>query len=218
MLSLNNRNFVISMIINGEKVPAFSATTLSIPTTPQDNFDAIVASSREKYSRPRAVVEAEIKETIEQSEKYKKELSDSGRAAGEIGAMMNPQNRQNQGFNGQIQSSPSAKQGSTSVGRGMVEKKGFVYQPSPKADFKKLKMSPDTAEGKNDRPGLKDLGKLLEQTGQADKLEQGNTAPKLSANTSSQSAPSTASGAPAKPKNHKNRNKRRFYHKSKQAK
>ncbi|MBQ6127320.1 type IV secretion system DNA-binding domain-containing protein [Candidatus Saccharibacteria bacterium] len=161
LLSLNNRNFVISMIINGEKVPAFSATTLSIPTTPKDNFDAIIASSREKYSRPRAVVEAEIKETIEQSEKYKKELSDSGRAAGEIGAMMNPQN-----------------------GQGTIAKKGFVYQPSPKADFKKLKLSPDMAEGKTDRPGLKDLGKLLEQnqTNLPEKqLEQGN-APQKSHN------------------------------------
>ena len=169
LLSLNNRNFVISMIINGEKVPAFSATTLSIPTTPKDNFDAIIASSREKYSRPRAVVEAEIKETIEQSEKYKKELSDSGRAAGEIGAMMNPQNAQN-------------RQGYTPVNpeQGTISKKGFVYQPSPKADFKKLKLSPDAAEGKTDRPGLKDLGKLLEQSQTSNpekQLEQGKTAP-----------------------------------------
>ena len=36
-------------------------------------------------------------------------------------------------------------------------------------------MSPDTAEGKTDRPGLKDLSKLLEQTGQKPGLEQGNT-------------------------------------------
>ena len=82
---MSNRHFIISMIINGEKVPAFSATTLSIPEPPSDNFDAIVASSREKYSRPRAEVEEEIRETIEASEKYKKELSDSGRAAGEQG-------------------------------------------------------------------------------------------------------------------------------------
>ena len=42
IIQLNNRHFVISMIINGEKVPAFSATTLSIPDTPKDNLDAIV--------------------------------------------------------------------------------------------------------------------------------------------------------------------------------
>ncbi|MBQ3348705.1 type IV secretion system DNA-binding domain-containing protein [Candidatus Saccharibacteria bacterium] len=79
LLQLNNRHFIISMIINGEKVPAFSATTLSIPDTPADNFEAIIAWSRENYARPRAEVEAEIRETIEQSEKYKRELSDSGR-------------------------------------------------------------------------------------------------------------------------------------------
>ena len=79
LLQLNNRHFVISMIINGEKVPAFSATTLSIPDTPADNFDQIVAYSREFYARPRMEVEREIRETIEQSEKYKKELADSGR-------------------------------------------------------------------------------------------------------------------------------------------
>ncbi|MBR5389450.1 type IV secretion system DNA-binding domain-containing protein [Candidatus Saccharibacteria bacterium] len=85
LIQMNNRHFIISMIINGEKVPAFSATTLSIPEPPQDNLDAIIESSREKYSRPRADVEEEIRETIEASEKYKKELSDSGRAAGEQG-------------------------------------------------------------------------------------------------------------------------------------
>lgn len=79
ILQLNNRHFVISMIINGEKVPAFSATTLSIPETPSNNFEAIVAHSREYYARPRLEIEAEIRETIEQSEKYKRELADSGR-------------------------------------------------------------------------------------------------------------------------------------------
>ena len=79
IIQLNNRHFVISMIINGEKVPAFSATTLSLPETPMDNFDTIIAHSREYYARPRMEVEAEIRETIEQSEKYKRELADSGR-------------------------------------------------------------------------------------------------------------------------------------------
>ena len=157
LLQMNNRNFVISMIINGEKVPAFSATTLSIPATPKDNFDAIIASSREKYSRPRADIEAEIKETIEQSEKYKQELKDSGRAAGEAGII---------------------KQGSTSVdfnreqGSTPVIKKGFAYQPTAKSDFKKLKISPNTAEDKSGRPGLKDLGKIVKEREQKDREKQ----------------------------------------------
>ncbi len=146
LLQMNNRNFVISMIINGEKVPAFSATTLSIPQTPKDNFAAIISSSRERYSRPRAEVEAEIKETIEQAEKYKKELKDSGRAAGEAGNLQ-----------GSISvNSASKEQGTT------ISKKGFVYQPTAKDDFRKLKISPNTAEDKSGRPGLKDLGKMVE--------------------------------------------------------
>lgn len=79
LLQLNNRNFVISMIVNGEKVPAFSATTLSIPDTPKDNLSAIIEHSRENYARARTEVENEIRETIGQSTKYKRELSDSGR-------------------------------------------------------------------------------------------------------------------------------------------
>lgn len=159
LLQMNNRNFVISMIINGEKVPAFSATTLSIPTTPKDNFDAIIASSREKYSRPRAEVEAEIRETIEQSEKYKQELSNSGRAAGEAGVIK-------QAF------TPVR----TEVGQGTtVTKKGFSYQPTAKSDFKKLKISPNTAEDKTDRPGLKDLGKIVRERQVHE--QKGNTSP-----------------------------------------
>ena len=178
LLQMNNRNFVISMIINGEKVPAFSATTLSIPQTPKDNFAAIIDSSRRLYSRPRTEVEAEIKETIEQSEKYKKELSDSGRQAGGAGNQsINSQGGSHLSSKGStpVNSLPN-KQGSTSINEGQgnaISKKGFVYQATPKNDFKKLKLSPDTAEGKEGRPGLKDLGKLVAEKQSAEK-NQGN--------------------------------------------
>ena len=175
LLQMNNRNFVISMIINGEKVPAFSATTLSIPQTPKDNFAAIIASSRQLYSRPRAEVEAEIKETIEQSEKYKKELSDSGRAAGEAGN----QGAKTAGVQGSTPvNSLSKKQGSTPEQGNTVSKKGFVYQATPKNDFKKLKLSPNTAEDKNDRPGLKDLSKLVAEKEQEFKKQGNNNSKK----------------------------------------
>ncbi len=143
LLQMNNRNFVISMIINGEKVPAFSATTLNIPKTPQDNFDLIVQSSREKYSRPRSVVEAEIRETIEQSEKYKKELSDSGRQANE-----------QQGTNW------GSDYGKGHINRNYAEgpKPTFIETP---ADVKKAKISPNAASGKQSA-GLKDLKKILD--------------------------------------------------------
>ena len=86
LLNLNNRHFVISMIINGEKTPAFSATTLSIPKPPNDLMPRIVKYSRMTYARTREEVENEIRANIEAAEKWKKNLSDSGREAGERGS------------------------------------------------------------------------------------------------------------------------------------
>lgn len=136
IIQLNNRHFVISMIINGEKVPAFSATTLSIPESPKDNLEAIIAHSREYFARPRLEVEAEIRETIEQSEKYKKELADSGR---QESPKLVINTRDIPSDNGMRVSHTSTEQ---------------------KPNLKKL--SPNTAEGKV-RNGLKDLSRILEE-------------------------------------------------------
>ena len=143
ILQLNNRNFVISMIINGEKVPAFSATTLSIPDSPADNFDAIIAHSREYYGRPRLEVEAEIRDAIEQSEKYKRELADSGR-----------------------QSEPALVINSTKITTSRTEQKpNFRVAPTPQGDLIRSKMSPNEVAGK-ERLGLKDLARLAGEMGE----------------------------------------------------
>lgn len=143
IIQLNNRNFVISMIINGEKVPAFSATTLSIPETPKDNFDAIIAHSRENYARPRLEVEQEIRETIEQSEKYKRELSDSGRQDG------------TQLVYGADGATPRA----VPLSNHHTEQKPNTKHPNPQTELRRSGLSPNAVEGK-ERLGLKDLAKL----------------------------------------------------------
>ena len=156
LLQLNNRNFVISMIINGEKVPAFSATTLSIPSTPKDNFDAIVAHSREYYARPRLEVEEEIREAIEQSEKYKRELADSGRQEGNAPKLVID-----------TSSAPVFRPVPSDNKRGTLHKTEHKpnYQPTPQEDLRRSGLSPNAAEGK-ERLGLKDLAKLAaEQSG-----------------------------------------------------
>jgi hypothetical protein len=163
IIQLNNRNFVISMIIRGEKVPAFSATTLSIPDTPKDNFDAIVAYSREYYARPRLEVEAEIRETIEQSEKYKKELSDSGRQE-EPRLIINSKDQPT--FHPVRQSSGNSRSSS----RQSEHKPNIKYAPSPQADFRKQNLSPNTAEGK-EHLGLKDLAKMIAENQEKEKIE-----------------------------------------------
>ncbi|MBQ9180583.1 type IV secretion system DNA-binding domain-containing protein [Candidatus Saccharibacteria bacterium] len=161
LLQLNNRNFIISMIINGEKVPAFSATTLSIPDSPQDNFDAIVKWSRDHYARPRAEVEAEIRETIEQSEKYKQELSDSGRQelAGNGGVGMNRGANMDGGISMDARGRNSMNGGvPMNAGASMNGQVGMNF--TSQADVVRAKISPNAAEGK-ERLGLKDLAALV---------------------------------------------------------
>ena len=134
LLNLNNRHFVVSMIINGEKTPAFSATTLSIPKPPNDLMPRIVKYSRMTYARSRDEVEAEIRANIEAAEKWKKDLSDSGREAGSRG------------------SEPKAP----------AEKPTYKFAPTPQQDFRKQKISPNQAQGEEQTGnGLKDLSKLL---------------------------------------------------------
>ena len=138
LLNLNNRHFVISMIINGEKANAFSATTLSIPKPPNDLTPRIIEYSRNTYAKSKEEVEALIAANIAAADKFKKDLSDSGRAAGERGSA--------------AQNAPAAK-----------EKPVFAFQPTPQQEFRKQKISPNAAQGEEENAGngLKNLGKLF---------------------------------------------------------
>lgn len=64
LLQMHNRNFVINMVINGEKAPAFSATTLTLPPEQIDNSALIIENTRRLYSRNRSEIEQEISEAI----------------------------------------------------------------------------------------------------------------------------------------------------------
>lgn len=67
LLQMHNRHFIINMVIKGEKTPAFSATTLALPTAQTDYTTNIIEHSRYNYSRRREEVEAEIEEVIASS-------------------------------------------------------------------------------------------------------------------------------------------------------
>lgn len=64
LLQMHNRNFIINMVINGEKAPAFSAKTLNLPPTQDDNTGRIIQWTREHYSRSREDIEKDISERI----------------------------------------------------------------------------------------------------------------------------------------------------------
>ena len=68
LLQMNNRHFVMNMVINGEKAPAFSATTLTLPPEQIDNTGRIIENTRRIYSRSRADVEQEINGMIQASQ------------------------------------------------------------------------------------------------------------------------------------------------------
>ncbi len=62
LIQQHSRFFVISMMIDGEKAPAFSAKTLNLPSPPDDNSAQIIAQTRERYSREKHEVEAIVRE------------------------------------------------------------------------------------------------------------------------------------------------------------
>lgn len=72
LLQMANRNFIINMVINGEKAPAFSARTLQLPPPQIDNSAAIIENSRKRYSKSREEVVAAIASVIQPPEELQK--------------------------------------------------------------------------------------------------------------------------------------------------
>ncbi|RYF28953.1 MAG: DUF87 domain-containing protein [Chloroflexi bacterium] len=72
LLQMHNRNFVINMVIGGEKTPAFSARTLQLPPPQIDNSQHIIDNTRMNYSRSREDVEREISDAIQPPENLQK--------------------------------------------------------------------------------------------------------------------------------------------------
>ena len=62
LIHMHNRHFVVSMTIDGEKVPAFSAISLSLPGQNEDFSQAIIENSRAKYAIGRHHVESYVGE------------------------------------------------------------------------------------------------------------------------------------------------------------
>ncbi len=60
LINLNNMHFVISMSIDGEKMPPFTATSLMRPNSPSDQSAHIIELSRQRFSTARETVETKI--------------------------------------------------------------------------------------------------------------------------------------------------------------
>lgn len=62
LIQQHSRFFVTTMMINGEKAPAFSAKTLNLPQPPEDVTKQIIELSRQRYSGRRQEVEEAVRE------------------------------------------------------------------------------------------------------------------------------------------------------------
>ncbi len=62
LIQLANRNFITTMTIKGEKATPFSGRTLDTPNEMTNNLPQIIEHSRKMYTKPKAIVEAEIKQ------------------------------------------------------------------------------------------------------------------------------------------------------------
>ncbi|HET8709711.1 MAG TPA: DUF87 domain-containing protein [Candidatus Saccharimonadales bacterium] len=62
LVHMHNRHFVISMTIEGEKVPAFSAVSLNLPPQQADNTAEIIERCRRQYAVRREIVERYVDE------------------------------------------------------------------------------------------------------------------------------------------------------------
>jgi len=61
LTKLHNQNIFISMIIDGEKAPPFSASTLRMPDPENDLTPQIIALTRQRYASTRVEVDADIR-------------------------------------------------------------------------------------------------------------------------------------------------------------
>jgi hypothetical protein len=62
LVHMHNRHFVISMTIEGEKTPAFSAISLNLPPQQTDYSAAIIENSRNRYASSKQYVERYVNE------------------------------------------------------------------------------------------------------------------------------------------------------------
>ncbi len=60
LIQLHNRAFIASLSIDGEKAPAFSATTMPLPDIPSNYSQDIINNSRLRYSASRSEVEEQV--------------------------------------------------------------------------------------------------------------------------------------------------------------
>ena len=159
LMGLNNRHFVMSMIINGEKSTPFSATTLTLPKPFNDLSDKIIENTRRNYGTPRPEIEQRIRDILLPP----KQLVNKAMAE-----------RQGLQWTAPTQNvAPRPNQNNQKPDRKVPKSELKPIKPmfnSTKVDFSKQpinpkRISPNNAEQKDSINNLKDLSKILAEKG-----------------------------------------------------
>lgn len=157
LLQMNNRHFVMNMIISGEKTNAFSATTLTLPKPNNDLSAKIIENTRRNYGRTRADIEKEIADILMPPKKFitKKMAETQG---------LSPENGWT---NSSIASGTAPNSYNTKPTNNQTNKKfqspSPMFKPVQKPDFNPKKISPNSAENKDSENSLKDIAKIFEK-------------------------------------------------------
>ena len=86
IIQMQNRSFIATMIIDGEKMPAFSGNTLMMPKSQDSHVPAIIEHARANFTKPREEVEAMIRANAETTPLQK------GQVAAPVQQVQQPQN------------------------------------------------------------------------------------------------------------------------------
>lgn len=159
LMGLNNRHFVMSMIINGEKSTPFSATTLTLPKPFNDLSEKIIENTRRNYGTPRAEIEQRIRDILMPPKQLVNKAMAERQGLDWSAPTKNVAPRTQPNFKKPDRTTPKAELKPIQPMFGAVEKVDFASQPNPKT------LSPNAAEQKEPSNMLKDLSKLLEEKG-----------------------------------------------------
>ena len=150
LIQMNNRHFVMNMVISGEKTTAFSATTLTLPDPANDLTPKIIENTRRHYGRPRAEIEEDIRNILVPPKQFVNKK------------MVERQNL-----------TPQAGWTNSSIASGTTPKTEKVFEPAKpmfaaptkarNKDFNPKKVSPNSVENQQPTNQLKDLNKILSE-------------------------------------------------------
>ena len=131
LLQMANRNFVINMVIGGEKTPAFSARTLELPPAQTDNTAQIIENTRNLYSRKREDIEREISEAVQPIDPKKQQPQKPPQSAAQQKQW--PINAQTQSVTSSQPKQPStnSKPAATAAPAQLQQQPSVQHQPAP---------------------------------------------------------------------------------------